>query len=108
MRPVEYTVQGNGGTVNGAPIVIDQYIAPTNIGIGVDITGTITYTVQHTFDNVFDSTVTPLWFDHPTLVAQTTDKDGNYTNPPFAVRLITTAGSGTARIRLIQSGKGGG
>ncbi len=108
MRPVEYTLQGTGGSVLGAPIVIDRYIAPTNIGIGVDVTGTVTYTVQHTFDDVFDPNVTPLWFDHPTLAAQTTDKDGNYASPPFAVRLTLSAGNGTARIRLLQAGAAGG
>lgn len=106
MRPVEYTVQGDGGTVNGPPIVIDRYTSPTNIGIGVDVTGTITFTVQHTFDDVFNPNVTPLWFNHPTLAAGTADADGNYASPPFAVRLITTAGTGTARIQLIQSGGG--
>ena len=106
MRPVEYMLTGS--PLNGAPIVIDRHIAPTNIGIGVDVTGTITYTVQHTFDNVFDPNVTPLWFNHPVLSAQLADGDGNYASPPFAVRLITTAGTGSARIRLLQAGAPGG
>lgn len=105
MRPVEYTLTG---VQNGAPIVIDRYVAPTNIGIGVDIGGTITFSVQHTFDDVFDPNVTPLWFNHPTLNGLSADSDGNYASPPFAVRLITTAGTGTARIRLLQSGAAGG
>lgn len=101
MRPVIYTLTG---VADGATIPINLGVAPTNIGLGVIITGTITYTVQHTFDDIWDSTVVPTWFNHPTLAALSANADGNYASPPRAVRLITTAGSGTARLVLNQSG----
>lgn len=103
MRPVTYTLTG---VANGVPIPVSHGSAPTNIGIGVYITGTITYSVQHTFDDIWDPAVTPRWFNHPTLAGLSANGDGNYASPPRAVRLITTAGTGTAQIVLNQSGLG--
>ena len=106
MRPVRVTVTGVDVS---APIPIDQYLNPTNIGLGVDIlTGTATYTVEHTFDDVFDENFNPAtatWFPHPTLQGQVADADGNYAFPPTAVRLNVTASSGgDVRLNLIQAG----
>lgn len=101
MRPVSYTLTG---VQNGAVIPVDHGSAPTNIGIGVKVTGTITYTVQHTFDDIWDPNATLTWFDHPTLKALSANGDGNYASPPRGIRLITTAGTGTAAISLVQSG----
>ena len=67
-----------------------------NVGIGVvlNATGNLTYAVQHTFDNVFvkgfseeDATK----HTHDTITGKTASFDGNYTNPPAAMRLQLTA-----------------
>ena len=106
MRPVRVEVTGVAVSV---PIPIDQYQAPTNIGLAVDIlSGTATYTVEHTFDDVWDPAFNPAtakWFPHPTLAAQTADADGNYAAPPIACRLnVTISSGGIVRFTVVQAG----
>lgn len=85
-------------------LVTDTYISPFNVGFGVIATGTVTYTVQHTFDNVLDSTITPVWFSHPTIATKTDNQDGNYAFPVAAIKVLVTAGDGTAKMTMIQAG----
>jgi hypothetical protein len=81
-----------------------------NVAIGCDIGGgTMTYSIQHTFDNVLasgfvenDATV----FTHSTLSGETTNQDGNYTNPPRAMRAAITAHtSGTLTTTVVHAGR---
>lgn len=98
------TIKSVTGVGSSAAIPMDTYICPFNVGIGVTITGTVTYTVQHTFDNVLDSSVTPVWFDHPTLTGSAS-LDGNYAFPVAAIRVTNAAGSsGTTKLTVIQAG----
>lgn len=84
-----------------------------NVGLGLDIStgGSMTYEVQHTFDDLFTDGLVegvPVVFQHDTLNAETTNQDGNYTNPPVATRsAITAHTSGTLTFNIIQSGSGG-
>ena len=101
MRPTTKTVTG----VAASPwIPLDTYTNPFNVGFGVVVTGTATYTVQHTFDDVQNSAVTPTAFDHPSVAAQTTNKDGNYAFPVRAIRLSVTASTGSVTLTVIQAG----
>ena len=84
-------------------LVADTYISPFNVGFGVVVTGTVTYTVQHTFDNV-QTTASPTWFSHPTIAVKTDNQDGNYAFPVAAIKVVVTAGDGTARMTMIQAG----
>jgi len=111
MRPITVTADRAVSPFYSAVIPVQLGSAPTNIGIAVIVTGTVTYSVQHTFDDVFSPTFDPstaIWFDHPTLVAQTTNKDGNYSAPPRGIRVNATAGTGSVRMVLTQSGVGAG
>ena len=104
MRPITLSVTGVS-TSSVAPMNVNT--SPFNVGFGVNVSGTVTYTVQHTFDNVWSPTFDPAtanWFSHPTVAAQTAAADGNYAFPVTAIRLKTTAGSGTATMTLIQAG----
>jgi hypothetical protein len=106
MRPVRVVVSA----VGVSPVIpIDQYSSTTNIGLGIIVTtGPAVYTVQHTFDDVFAVTFDPLtanWFDHPTLINQTVNRDSNYAAPPRGVRLnVTTLAAGNVALMLIQAG----
>jgi len=104
MRPVRVTTSG----VSVSPVIpIDQYLSPTNIGLGVQIIGAATVTVEHTFDDVFADTFNPAtatWFPHPTIAGVAVNTDGNYAFPPTGVRLNQTAGAGSAVLNLIQAG----
>ena len=104
MRPIVVTTSG---VSISAPAVMDHYISPFNVGMGVVITGAATYTVQHTFDNVLDPSVTPTWFTHPTLSGLIANADGNYAFPVRAIRLNQTAGAGSAALTVIQAGMPG-
>lgn len=106
-RPVRVTV---GSVASSNVIPLNTYGDPFNVGIGCDVSagGSLTYTVQHTFDDVQSPTFNPAtatWFSNSTVVAQTTDKDGNYAYPVTAVRLTVTAWtSGTVTMTVIQAG----
>lgn len=83
-------------------IVVNTNVTPVNIGFGVVVTGTVTYTVQHTFDDPAVGFTT--WFSHPTVLDETTNQDGNYAFPVTGIKLLVTAGDGTAELKLIQAG----
>ena len=106
-RPVRVTVSS---ATASAVIPLNTYGDPFNVGIGCDVSagGSLTYTVQHTFDDVWSSTFNPstaTWFSNSTIVAQTSDKDGNYAYPVTAVRLLVTAWtSGSVTMTVIQAG----
>lgn len=107
MRPTVLSVTGVGVS---KPCPTDHYISPYNVALGVKVSGTITYTVQYTFDDVFAKGYNPAtgsWTDHPSLTAQSTAKDSNIAYPVTAIRLKTTAGTGTATLTIIQAGGGG-
>lgn len=104
MRPV--TVSTSGVSVSDV-VPIDQYLNPTNIGLGVIISAPATVDVEHTFDDVFDENFNPAtanWFQHPTLTGVTANDDGNYAFPPRGIRLNQTAGAGSAQLQIIQAG----
>jgi hypothetical protein len=103
MRPVTISVTGVA-TSSIAPL--DRLISPFNIGLGAVVSGTVTYTIQHTFDDIYDSTVTPTWFPHATLVNLTANADGNYAFPVRAIRINNTAGTGTTTLTILQAGSG--
>ena len=64
MRPAVFTVTGVG---SANPYPVDTYISPSNMGLAVIVSGTITYKVQYTFDDVFANgyvAASGNWFDH--------------------------------------------
>jgi hypothetical protein len=108
MRPAVVTVNAVG---NSPVYPIDNYISPSNMGMAVVVSGTITYKVQYTFDNVFAPGYSPTagtstWFDHPTLTGSAS-LNSNIAYPVTGIRLITTAGTGSATLTIIQAGGGG-
>lgn len=110
MRPVRVTVASQTAS---APIPLDHYQGPFNVGIGVAVAAgsTLTYSVQHTFDDVwapgFDPT-TAVWYTNSSLGTKTTTLDGNYAFPVTAVRLnVTSYTSGSVTMTLVQAGMPG-
>ncbi len=99
---------GTSGVGASAPIPIDQYLAPTNIGLGVVVSGTVDVTVQHSFDDPFDPDpdAIPTWFDSDSsdLVNASANQDGNFAFPPRMIRLLTNSGTGIATLTVVQAG----
>jgi len=104
MRPV---VVSKTGTGSSSVVPLDHYQSPFNVGFGVVVSGTVNYTVQHTFDDIFDASVTPVWFNHPTIASLAANADGNYAFPVRAIRVTVNSGSGTATMTAIQAGMPG-
>lgn len=44
------------------PVVLDTYIAPFQVSLGIAMSSGSEVAVQHTYDNVLDSTITPAWY----------------------------------------------
>lgn len=109
MRPIRVTV---GAVAASAPIPLDNYSGPFNVGIGVALSAgaSLTFTVEHTFDDVFAAGFNPAtatWFSNTGMSAKTASTDGNYAFPVMAVRLNVTARvGGTATMTVIQAGGG--
>jgi hypothetical protein len=106
MRPVTQTVTGVGIS---APIPMDHYISPFNIGFGVVVSAgaTVSYTIQHTFNDVFAADFNPAtatWFPHEDLVSQNSNQDGNYAFPIRAMRVNVGTSNGTVTLTAIQAG----
>jgi len=90
-----------------APIPLDRSANPFSVGLVIEVTGTNTSKVQMTLDDVFDPTVTPIWFDHSTLSAVSATTSGNIAFNCTAVRLNVTAfTSGTATLKVLQGKQG--
>ena len=90
------------GTGSSSSIVTNTNTTPFNVGFGVVATGTVTYTIQHTFDSPGTGFTT--WYPHPTIAAKTDNQDGNYAFPVSGIKILVTAGAGTATLNLIQAG----
>lgn len=90
------------GTGSSSALVMNTNISPFNVGFGVVVTGTVTYTIQHTFDD--PAVGFSVWYSHPTIAAKTDNQDGNYAFPVTGVKVLVTAGAGTATLNLIQAG----
>jgi hypothetical protein len=104
MRRVIVSKTGTGSS----PLApMDQYISPFNVGMGVVVTGTVNYSVQHTFDNIYDTTITPTFFTHPTLASLAVSADGNYAFPVSAIKVLVNSGDGTATLTILQAGISG-
>lgn len=101
---------GSGTTGITNPIRIDDFIAPSNTTVNVEITTTANVTVQNTVDPLNDTGFdisTAKWIDHPTLASLTTgNNQSNYDFPPRWVRgkMNSSSGSGAFTMTVIQAG----
>jgi hypothetical protein len=113
---IPFRVSINGTTGTSVPFIVNQHVAPVNLGVGVyQSGGTGMYVVQHTFDDYWrrDSAgqrmyadVTAFasaarWNNHATLTSLTSTADGNYAFPPLAVRLNVVSAAGTTNFEMV-------
>lgn len=90
------------GVGSSTAIVMNTNVSPFNVGFGVIATGTVTYTIQHTFDD--PAVGFSVWYPHPTIAAKTDNQDGNYAFPVTGIKVLVTAGTGSATLNLVQAG----
>jgi len=99
MKRQQVSQTGVGASV---PIVVNTNATPVSIGMGVSVTGTVTYSVQHTYDDPFGTIST--WYTDSVLSALTANGENSCQYPVTAIRLNVTAGSGTAVLAVVQAG----
>ena len=112
------------------PIVLDTYIVPFQVSIGVAMSQGSEVAIEHTYSNVLDPTVTPVWY--PTT-SSTSDEgfllqedgfailqedssyiltgDENFSHfidfPVSAIRINTFLNAGTVTMTVLQAGMPG-
>lgn len=127
MRQIVITQTGTGSS---DLVTLDTYQAPFQVSVGVAISDSADTIIQHTFSNVFDSSVTPVWYDTTAavessdfLLAENGDfliqEDDSYILtgnenfdhyidfPVSAIRLNTVSNSGTITMTVLQAGMPG-
>lgn len=97
MKTVELTVTA---VDSSRAVSVDYNHNDFKLGLGITVTGTVTYTVEHSFDDP-DGTV--VWFPHPDLTGKTDAQDGNYAYPIRQIRVTNTAGTGTTTLRVVSA-----
>lgn len=113
---IPFRVSINGTTGTSRPYIINQHLAPVNLGVCVyQSGGTGMYVVQHTFDDYYArdtagklvyAGVTAFvsaarWNNHATLTSLTSTADGNYAFPPLAVRLNVVSAAANANFEMV-------
>ena len=107
MRPQTISQTGVGFS---NPARVDYRQANFQVGVGVNVTGTVSYTLQHTFDDIADFAdiadynTNATWFDNSdtALVAASDKQDTNYAFPIQSSRIEVLSGSGTATATYLQ------
>jgi hypothetical protein len=93
MRRVTQVISAAGNT---APVILDQYLTPTDVILAVQFGGSTggTANVQYTPDPIYNSdgylNTSATYFNHPVLAALTTDGVDQLDVPASAVRLNVT------------------
>ncbi len=104
MKPVSVVQTGVGASAWKS---INFHAQQVNLGIGVGVTGDVTYTVEYTYDdvnNLIPASVTePLVFPLTTMMNKTTSADSYILWPIAFLRINVTEGAGTARMVFVQS-----
>lgn len=106
MKPVNIQRSTNG---NSNPAIMDYFGgAPVGLQVVV-VSGIPNWSVQQTLDDPNDLATTTTWFDHPdtNMLAQTGNRQSNYSFCPMAVRVNINSGNGIVRLTVLQSGSPG-
>lgn len=103
MRPVTVTVAGVG---NSSPVVLDRYISPFQVSIGVTVSGSVDYKLQYSYDDPFSTAGLVNWTDSTLMTGKTTASDTVLNAAPVTAVRLVNADTGTITARVIQAGGG--
>lgn len=115
-------------TGTSAPVVLDTYIAPCQVSVGIQMSSGSEVLIEHTYSNVLDPSVTPSWYPSASSTAdqglllqengfailQEDDSfiltgDENFSHyidfPVSAVRLNTISNGGSITMTVLQAGR---
>jgi hypothetical protein len=111
-----------------APVVLDTYIVPCQVSLGIQMSSGSEVLIEHTYSNVLDPSVTPSWYPSASSTAdqglllqesgfailQEDDSfiltgDENFSHyidfPVSAVRLNTIVNGGSITMTVLQAGR---
>lgn len=111
-----------------APVVLDTYIVPCQVSVGIQMSSGSEVLIEHTYSNVLDPSVTPSWYPSASSTAdqglllqengfailQEDDSfiltgDENFSHyidfPVSAVRLNTISNGGSITMTVLQAGR---
>jgi len=101
---------GTNGVASSRWMRLDSW-AFAQVGIQVDVSGTINYTVQQTFDDPNDATnpVSPanvVWVNSAdsAVVSKAVDAQSFYAYAPTFIKITANSGDGSARLTAVQYG----
>lgn len=101
---------GTSGVASSRWLRLDSW-AFAQVGLQVDVSGTINYTVQQTFDDPNDPTspVSPasmVWANSgdSAVVAKAVDAQSFYAYAPTFIRITANSGDGSAKLTAVQYG----
>lgn len=94
---------GTSGVGSSPWFMIDRDSNSINLGIGVAVTGTISFTVEYTYDdpNAPYTGTFPTVFSLSALSAKTSNTDSSIAFPIFAIRLTQNSFTTTATAKMI-------
>ena len=93
------------GTGSSAVVAVDFFRNPFNIGLGVVVTGTVSFTVEYTFSDPSDpafNAATATWFSTGLTGSATAGQA--FTVPCRAIRVTNASGTGTSLLYVQQAG----
>jgi len=84
-------------------IMLDHQQDRFNVGLAVDVSGTINYGLQVCYEDILNiAAVSALsWFAHDSISGETTDQTGTQSWPATAVRLIVNSVTATATAKVL-------
>jgi hypothetical protein len=103
MRAVTQVLTASAGGA-GPAVVLNLDNNPFAVSVVTLVSGAMVYTLQHTYDDVTEIGVTPVWFNHPTMVAKSVGATANYAFPVTATRVYFSSGAGELRVTFLQAG----
>lgn len=102
-----------GSTASGssAPCVLDTFVNPSNYGVGIEITGTVTTSIEGCITDLTPSwdlaNNSPVWYTVANASSVSASQQFTITGPFTMLRLTTISGTGTAVARLVVPFNGG-
>jgi L-fucose isomerase-like protein len=102
------TLTGQGSTTaNSAVWIVDGWADPQNIGVGLSLSGALTYSVQGSYDDFkpqWDLVANTATWYNTNFSSATTTTNGTITGGPFTMlRLNSSSGTGTVTAKFVQT-----
>lgn len=90
---------GTNTIASSAPMIVDFFANPNQIGCSIAVVGTANYTIQEALDDLSPAwnigANTPTWSNDPNFTAQTNNLQGQLSGPFTMIRILINSGAGS-------------